>query len=937
MGTWRLLWLLLLRWLHQSVGEDKREVMVKEVVLDSAVVDIIYLGKNHECILVTTKSSRLYLSEDSGQNWLEITGKVDTGDISVDRVIVNPSDKNVAVLQTQRAGLGLDKTKYPYIYVTEDAGRTWRRAWGKRQNLHSWIFHPKERTWALVSWWTGDCNGKAKTKKKSEPEEEPEDPEDKENAKSDREPCSHKLMVTRDLGRTFTQIADYVVQFSWGSEKLEQANRVYFTSYRAKSGDQGRLSLWTKEVDFSYVDLTSRGRPTGRIVESLKYGNKFLVSNEFILVAQVKDDVAQTVLLMVSSDGAKNFKAALLPSGMGELEEKWYTVLDTSEGAVILHINSNAEGTKDTGRIFVSDPSGYKYSQSLVNNVRSTAGECEFDKVVSLSGVYMANVVVPKDPSAPSDYKSGKEKKDDDTEREAAAGSETDKKHGRGGKKAGKPAKEERIIRSVVSFDKGAAWNFLKPPRVDSVGKPYPCSGRSAEECSLHLHSQTSWDFYAPFYSIETAVGLIMGTGNVGNTLRFEPEETNTFLSRDGGLTWAEAHKGAFIYEFGDHGGLIVMADDLKKTTEVVFTWNEGQSWYDFRVSKTPFEVDNIITEPNVTATTFVMFGTREEGEGVIYYMKFDSLQFPACRGVWAADSVSSDYESWTPSDGVSTENCILGNQVTYTRRKRTSQCWNGEKFERPVSNKKCACTQVNFGCEIGFVRKLGSQECVYGGQDMMPTRFFPTVCTGTWLTDAYRRVPGDQCEGGWTPGKAEVPCPSNFGVPGGSKMTLLGILVVGLVLIGYNKSNSGGKAPAGVKNFTFEVSAGSKFSIGNPLTVFFDGARWLYAKATRANKGFDGYSGVGYKKVQKDDFDLDGIGNSTEESLTDFIDEAEHDDFAPRVYDGSDEKPARESTMVSGGAHIARESVPLLQAPPASAPGATYFDITSGHDEELL
>ena len=26
--------------------------------------------------------------------------------------------------------------------------------------------------------------------------------------------------------------------------------------------------------------------------------------------------------------------------------------------------------------------------------------------------------------------------------------------------------------------------------------------------------------------------------------------------------------QGAFIYEFGDHGGLIVMADDLKKTGE---------------------------------------------------------------------------------------------------------------------------------------------------------------------------------------------------------------------------------------------------------------------------------------------------------------------------------------------------------------------------------
>jgi hypothetical protein len=424
-----LLWFLILRWLHETHADEKREVMVKEVVLDSAVVDILYLGKNHECILVTTKSKRLYFSEDSGQNWIETTGKVDSGDVQVERIIVNPSDKTVAVLQTQRAGVGLDRKYYPYIYITEDSGRTWRRAWGKKQSLHSWIFHPKEKSWALVSWWSGNCDGEAKPKKKasdSSDSDSSESDEEKDD-KAAREPCSHKLMITRDLGKTFTQIASYVVQFSWGSEKLEQQNRVYFTSYRSKSGDQGRLSLWTKEVDFSYIDVSSRGRPTGKIVDSVQHGNKFLVSNEFILVAKVKDDQAQTVLLLVSGDGAKNFKAALLPSGMGELEEKWYTVLDTSEGTVILHINSNTEGTKDTGRIFVSDSVGYKYSQSLVDNVRSSQGECEFDKVVSLKGVYMANVVIPNGGQATT-YKKAQEKQAEAVEKEAADGTEVDKK-----------------------------------------------------------------------------------------------------------------------------------------------------------------------------------------------------------------------------------------------------------------------------------------------------------------------------------------------------------------------------------------------------------------------------------------------------------------------------------------------------------------------------
>ncbi|KAF4702646.1 Sorl1p, partial [Perkinsus olseni] len=100
---------------------------------------------------------------------------------------------------------------------------------------------------------------------------------------------------------------------------------------------------------------------------------------------------------------------------------------------------------------------------------------------------------------------------------------------------------------------------------------------------------------------------------NVGPYLRFEKDEVNTYLSRDGGLTWIEAHKGAYIYEFGDHGGLVVMADDIQKTRQVVFSWNEGHSWYDFDVSEHSMAVDNIVTEPTSTSTKFLMHGTRSD------------------------------------------------------------------------------------------------------------------------------------------------------------------------------------------------------------------------------------------------------------------------------------------------------------------------------------
>jgi hypothetical protein len=419
----------------------------------------------------------------------------------------------------------------------------------------------------------------------------------------------------------------------------------------------------------------------------------------------------------------------------------------------------------------------------------------------------------------------------------------------------------------------------------------------------------------------------------VGQALKFTPQDVNTYLSRDGGLSWLEAHKGAFIYEYGDHGGLITMADDLKKTTEVVFTWNEGQSWYDFKVAQTPFEVDNIITDPNWTSTTFVMFGARDEGVGVLYYLKFDALGFPRCKGVWAADSVQSDYETWQPSDGVSNDKCMLGQQMVYTRRKRTSQCWNGEDYERVTTKNICACTQEDFACDMGFVRTIGSTECNYGGPDMLPQSFIPTVCSSTFSLPAYRKIPGDMCEQGWQPTVASVPCPSQLNA--GHFKYGLGVLVaLGLVYFFYNKvfTSKGSKNPLG----DFTAAGGSILSqCGSPLAMLAMCLGCMH-RIISSNRGIERFPDLTYKKVSGNEFDLDGLGTGDEESLTEFLDEADHDDFTPHVYGDAETDRPEKTKIVAGSARGANQSVPMLQAPPSGAGGPAKFDVAGG-DEDLL
>lgn len=358
-----------------------------------------------------------------------------------------------------------------------------------------------------------------------------------------------------------------------------------------------------------------------------------------------------------------------------------------------------------------------------------------------------------------------------------------------------------------------------------------------------------------------------------------------------------ESHKGAFIYEYGDHGGLIVMADDVRKTKLVVFSWNEGQSWYDFELSNMPLEVDNVVTEPNATSTKFLLYGTRGD-TGVMYHLDFETLGQPLCKGIWAADSVSSDYETWSPSDGKSVEKCLMGKQVTYTRRKPASECFNGEKFERPSNRKTCECSQENFECEVGFTRKVGSTECRFADDGSLPV---PSSCKreSYFTAIAYRKVVGDACEGGWTPSPAQVPCPPKPISKGAwSVFGSLGML-------------------AGIMAVVTMMSNSEK------------------VKGVFSNYGFNGYSGIKYAGIgsRTPESALDSVGTRFD---ADFIEDDQDEFDAPQLMSynsGGDRQKDRgdrdrdrdrsrgdDTRKMNAGLESASATVPKLAKPPGAA-----------------
>lgn len=753
----------------------------REAVFDSEVRDVHWLGQDKRTLLLLTGQYRLHRSGDGGEAWEDITPKLqqlgDSPSMQVGRIVKSPATRDSVVVLARPEPAG---------FASTDAGLTWRRL-EVDAALQSWMAHPTRPMWALMSYWSGACDGLAPSSNKS--------------------PCSHNLYVTQDLGRTFQLVSTHVIQFSWGSRIGSQEDLVYFTRFRDKTVFQTRLSRWMEGTEF--VLTSDFGRTVAVLVDE---GNKFQISNGFILVVKVLSMDRQEVSLMVSSNGGDTFEAAKLPRN---LKQRSYTLLDTSEGAIVLHVNHRG-GT--LGDVYVSDASGVKFSLSLSNNVRRR-GLCAFEKVMNLNGIYIANIQAepPKEP-APAGADEKEEAQAPDAEgasastqteeqirwlqAEDAAAADWDEEAGgaegpallsqaeearqlrveaagrtrnlasaqdwsassatsRGGRRTS--VGEDSVltgVRTVISFDMGGAWHYLAPPQVDSEGKAVGGCDKPSD-CTLHLHGFTDLFTFAPVYSYRNAVGILMGSGNVGRELNFERAKTSTYLSRDGGLTWMEVHKGTFIYEYGNHGGLVVMADMAGPTTSIIYSWDEGKSWKTVNFSTELMSVSNVLIEPDATDTKFVMYGHRGSS-GVLHLIDFGELHQRLCKGISQVGSPSSDYEHWSPSDGSGGERCILGHHTVITRRKQLSQCFNEETLERPSFVKNCPCTKESFECEVGFARAFRSLDCREDPNAITRSAPPPPAdCTQQYWVNAYRRVPGDTCAGGWAPQKVPLPCPA--------------------------------------------------------------------------------------------------------------------------------------------------------------------------------
>jgi hypothetical protein len=297
------------------------------------------------------------------------------------------------------------------------------------------------------------------------------------------------------------------------------------------------------------------------------------------------------------------------------------------------------------------------------------------------------------------------------------------------------PDKNGKNRQTYLSFDNGGDWRKATAPATNKLGIPTNCSLSAG--CSLHLHGQTSWygDLFPPAYTSSNAIGLMVAIGNTGAQLTMNSnKDAKTYFTRDAGLTWSELFDQPTIYEFGDHGGILVYAPISVATTTVYFSLDEGKTSQSVQFSAIAMFVDNIFTEPSGKGLKFVLYAHTGNSVSTRYYIfgiDFSQMGFPLCG--------DSDYENWSPSNGDNKNAlCFMGATRIYKRRKQASQCYNDKDTDRVIQTIPCPCDWEDYECDVGFTASARNDTDYF---TCSPTHSVPLCATG------YRLIPDTACD----------------------------------------------------------------------------------------------------------------------------------------------------------------------------------------------
>ncbi|KAI0071571.1 Oligoxyloglucan reducing end-specific cellobiohydrolase [Panus rudis PR-1116 ss-1] len=515
--------------------------------------------------------------------------------------------------------------------------------------------------------------------------------------------CHAEAFYSTDNGRHWHLIDRYVRNCAWArdAELKADPNQILCESYKEKEGNQLFFQMNNPLQLVSGTDFFNKRTV---LFEHVVGFAKF---SEYLLVAEYQP-AQQSLDLQVSLDG-RRFATGQFPPTM-RLEQHAYTILESSTKSVFLHVTVSEPPAPWWGNILKSNSNGTYYGLSIDAVNRNDKGFVDFEKMIGLDGIALINVV---------------------------------------GNVHEAPLTGRKELQTRITHNDGGTWKPLVPPKVDSLGNKYPCDKTS---CALQIHGYTERYDARATYSTPSVPGLLMAVGNVGEHLA-PYTESDTFLSRDAGFTWEEVHKDAHLWEFGDSGSILVMANDEVATDHVLFSTDEGLNWREYKFTNDKIRVKSIVTVPSDTSRRFILFGyyPRNPDAAVAVHIDFSSLVRRKCV-LDITDSANDDFELWSPSEERE-ERCLFGRRTLYHRRKREANCVVGDQKklqDKIVEN--CACIKSDFECEFNFQRN-SEGECVpVPGTEPLPPDDSCRNGEEYWYERTpYRKIPYSSCEGGLT------------------------------------------------------------------------------------------------------------------------------------------------------------------------------------------
>ncbi|GMK59242.1 hypothetical protein CspeluHIS016_0702570 [Cutaneotrichosporon spelunceum] len=513
--------------------------------------------------------------------------------------------------------------------------------------------------------------------------------------------CRARASYTDDHGRRWYDIESYIKSCQWARDTQLKVDdtMIICESYRQKKGSQRRL----EDKQIQLVAGRNYYRKTDVLFDSVVGWTTFA---EYLLVAELKDRLSLS--LQVSLD-SKQWAEAQFPPGLN-LGNHAYTILESNTHAVFLHMTMNAKQGSEWGSIYKSNSNGTYYSLAVEHVNRNDKGYVDFEKMIGLDGIAMVNIVANPDHADIA----GKKK-----------------------------------LQSRITHNDGGLWTPLTPPAKDSLGQAYKCDTTA---CALHVHGYTARRDPKATYSSPAAVGFMLAVGNVGEELAAY-DDSDIFLTRDGGSTWQEVHKDAHMWEYGDSGSILVLVNDEGPTDHVLFSIDQGISWNTHTFGER-LRVQTIQTVPQDTSRRFFLYGQRpgDKDRSVLIHLDFSNVLTRKCK-YDAQNPNNDDYELWSPAESRK-EECLFGRRMFYHRRIRDRECYVGEKIEQLHKIEKgCECTAADFECEFNHYRNSDGKCVLVDGANPLDKSTEAETCIGfnsTWYErTAYRKIPYSSCEGG--------------------------------------------------------------------------------------------------------------------------------------------------------------------------------------------